>query len=270
MAAATLPATASAALQCGNDAAGFARLGRGVQERGGHLRAASAHPCSTRLSPGVTYSQRDHPRRPRPEKLQALASTTSCRKRGGQPPSSPAARKHEGAATRPLFDADRAPLRRAGRPHHRHLGHGNRVRQASWASSTRFPPSRRSPTTAAAPPISPTSSMRPFNLVRPRRPEHRTARGAAHGEIGQTQFLPAERAVRYGADGDGDGHIDMVRSQVPTHSPRPPTSCAATAGAPVCWLPAGPGRTSARSRAGTPPAVYQQAIAYMGAQIDGQ
>ena len=39
-----------------------------------------------------------------------------------------------------------------------------------------------------------------------------TAKGAAHGEIGQTQFLPLN-VIRYGADGDGDGHIDMVRSR---------------------------------------------------------
>jgi len=36
--------------------------------------------------------------------------------------------------------------------------------------------------------------------------------GAAHGEIGQTQFLP-ENVLKYGADGDGDGRVDMVRSK---------------------------------------------------------
>ncbi|WP_375692117.1 lytic transglycosylase domain-containing protein [Pseudooceanicola sp. LIPI14-2-Ac024] len=32
--------------------------------------------------------------------------------------------------------------------------------------------------------------------------------GAAHGEIGHTQFLPAN-AVRYGQDGNGDGRVDL-------------------------------------------------------------
>ncbi|MBD0414035.1 lytic murein transglycosylase [Tianweitania sp. Rool2] len=35
--------------------------------------------------------------------------------------------------------------------------------------------------------------------------------GAAHGEIGQTQFLPVN-VLRYGVDGDGNGRIDMVKS----------------------------------------------------------
>ncbi len=33
-----------------------------------------------------------------------------------------------------------------------------------------------------------------------------------HGEIGQTQFLPLN-VLKYGADGDGNGRIDMVRSK---------------------------------------------------------
>src|SRR3546814_13576314 len=36
-----------------------------------------------------------------------------------------------------------------------------------------------------------------------------SAKGAAHGEIGQTQFLPAN-VIRYGVDGDGDGHVDQI------------------------------------------------------------
>src|SRR5690606_24539684 len=36
--------------------------------------------------------------------------------------------------------------------------------------------------------------------------------GAAHGEIGQTQFLP-ENVVKYGVDGDGDGKVDLIRSR---------------------------------------------------------
>lgn len=37
------------------------------------------------------------------------------------------------------------------------------------------------------------------------------ATGAMHGEIGQTQFLPLN-ALRYGADGSGDGKIDLIGS----------------------------------------------------------
>ncbi|MGL4488034.1 MAG: lytic murein transglycosylase [Rhizobiaceae bacterium] len=36
--------------------------------------------------------------------------------------------------------------------------------------------------------------------------------GAMHGEIGQTQFLP-KNVLLYGADGDGDGRINMVSSK---------------------------------------------------------
>ena len=32
--------------------------------------------------------------------------------------------------------------------------------------------------------------------------------GAAHGELGHTQFLPGN-ALRYGQDGDGDGRVDL-------------------------------------------------------------
>ena len=38
------------------------------------------------------------------------------------------------------------------------------------------------------------------------------AKGAAHGEIGQTQFLP-KNVLKYGVDGDGNGRIDMVGSK---------------------------------------------------------
>src|SRR5690606_8016821 len=36
--------------------------------------------------------------------------------------------------------------------------------------------------------------------------------GAAHGEVGQTQFLP-ENVIKFGVDGDGDGRIDLIRSK---------------------------------------------------------
>lgn len=93
-----------------------------------------------------------------------------------------------------------------------------------------------------------------------------TAKGAAHGEIGQTQFLPLN-VIRYGADGDGDGHIDMVRSRA--------DALASTAN----FLKGHGWRTGAGYQQGEPnfvaiqgwnaATVYQQAIAYMGAQIDG-
>ncbi|MGO8249326.1 lytic murein transglycosylase, partial [Rhizobium johnstonii] len=38
------------------------------------------------------------------------------------------------------------------------------------------------------------------------------AKGAVHGEIGQTQFRP-RNVGRFGADGDGDGRVDMVGSR---------------------------------------------------------
>lgn len=36
--------------------------------------------------------------------------------------------------------------------------------------------------------------------------------GAAHGELGHTQFLPGN-ALRYGADGNGDGRVDFYNMQ---------------------------------------------------------
>ncbi|SIR21932.1 lytic murein transglycosylase [Rhizobium sp. RU35A] len=93
------------------------------------------------------------------------------------------------------------------------------------------------------------------------------ARGAAHGEIGQTQFLPLN-VIRYGADGDGDGHIDMVRSRA--------DALASTANFLVGhgWKP-GLGYQEGEPnfvaiQGWNAATVYQQAIAYMGAQIDGR
>lgn len=77
------------------------------------------------------------------------------------------------------------------------------------------------------------------------------AKGAAHGEIGQTQFLP-RNVVRFGADGDGDGRVDMVGSRA--------DALASTANflkghgwraAPAISLES---LISSPSRAGTPPA----------------
>ncbi len=95
----------------------------------------------------------------------------------------------------------------------------------------------------------------------------RLPRALPMGEIGQTQFLPLN-VIRYGADGDGDGHIDMVRSRA--------DALASTANFLVghgwqrgAGYPAGTAELQSYSglECGNP--IYQQAIAYIGAQIDG-
>ena len=93
------------------------------------------------------------------------------------------------------------------------------------------------------------------------------AKGAAHGEIGQTQFLP-KNVLLYGIDGDGNGHIDMVGSRA--------DALASTAN----FLRGHGWRAGAGYQPGQPnyaaiqgwnaARVYQQAIAIMGAQIDGE
>lgn len=93
------------------------------------------------------------------------------------------------------------------------------------------------------------------------------ARGAAHGEIGQTQFLPLN-VVKYGVDGDGNGHIDLVRSRA--------DALASTANflRGHGWQPGAgyqPGEPNFAALQGWNAAtVYQQAIAHIGQQIDGQ
>ena len=94
-----------------------------------------------------------------------------------------------------------------------------------------------------------------------------SARGAAHGEIGQTQFLP-RNVVRFGADGDGNGRIDLVGSRA--------DALASTAN----FLRGHGWRAGAGYQPGQPnfgalqgwnaAQVYQKAIAYIGAAIDGQ
>lgn len=90
--------------------------------------------------------------------------------------------------------------------------------------------------------------------------------GAAHGEVGQTQFLPVN-VLKYGADGDGNGKIDMVRSKA--------DALASTANflRGHGWQPGAgyqPGEPNFAALQGWNAAsVYQQAIAIIGAQIDG-
>jgi len=93
------------------------------------------------------------------------------------------------------------------------------------------------------------------------------ARGAAHGEIGQTQFLP-RNVVKYGVDGDGNGKIDLVHSRA--------DALASTAN----FLRGHGWRAGAGYQPGQPnfvalqgwnaASVYQQAIAHIGARIDGE
>lgn len=93
------------------------------------------------------------------------------------------------------------------------------------------------------------------------------AKGAAHGEIGQTQFLP-KNVLQYGVDGDGNGHVDMVGSRA--------DALASTANflRGHGWR-AGAGYQPGQANFGAiqgwnAAKVYQQAIAIMGAQIDGE
>ena len=93
-----------------------------------------------------------------------------------------------------------------------------------------------------------------------------TSRGAAHGEIGQTQFLPAN-VLKYGVDGDGNGRIDLVGSKA--------DALASTAN----FLRGHGWRAGAGYQPGEPnfaalqgwnaASVYQRAIAIIGAAIDG-
>lgn len=93
------------------------------------------------------------------------------------------------------------------------------------------------------------------------------ARGAAHGEIGQTQFLP-KNVLRFGVDGDGDGRIDLVRSRA--------DALASTANflRGHGWQPGGDyqqGDVNFAALEGWNAAtVYQQSIAIIGAKIDAR
>ncbi|RCS23609.1 murein transglycosylase [Phyllobacterium salinisoli] len=93
-----------------------------------------------------------------------------------------------------------------------------------------------------------------------------SAIGAAHGEIGQTQFLPAN-VLKFGVDGDGNGHIDMARSKA--------DALASTANflRGHGWQRGGgyqPGQVNFGALQGWNDAsVYQRAIAIIGKEIDG-
>jgi len=90
--------------------------------------------------------------------------------------------------------------------------------------------------------------------------------GAAHGEIGQTQFLP-KSVLNYGVDGDGNGRVDLIRSRA--------DALASTANFLRAhgWRPGSgyqPGQANFGAIQGWNAAgVYQQSIAIIGAEIDG-
>lgn len=90
-------------------------------------------------------------------------------------------------------------------------------------------------------------------------------RGAKHGELGHTQFLPGN-ALAYGVDGNGDGVVDLA-NQV--------DALASTANflRAKGWRPGQgyqPGEPNFEAiRAWNAASVYQQAIAIMAARIDG-
>ena len=93
-----------------------------------------------------------------------------------------------------------------------------------------------------------------------------SAKGAAHGEIGQTQFLPAN-VLKFGTDGDGNRRIDLVNSM--------PDAMASTAKflRAYGWKRGAgyqPGQANFKAlRAWNAAGVYQKAIAIIGKKIDG-
>ncbi len=93
-----------------------------------------------------------------------------------------------------------------------------------------------------------------------------SARGAMHGEVGQTQFLPRS-ILNYGVDGDGDGVVNL-------NSRADALASTANFLRGHGWTPGAgyqPGQPNFQAIQGWNAAgVYQQAIAIMGRQIDGQ
>lgn len=92
-----------------------------------------------------------------------------------------------------------------------------------------------------------------------------STKGAKHGELGHTQFLPGN-ALQYGVDGNGDGRIDFYNLT---------DAMASTANflRQKGWQPGQgyqPGEPNFRAiEAWNAAGVYQKAIAIMAARIDG-
>jgi lytic murein transglycosylase len=97
--------------------------------------------------------------------------------------------------------------------------------------------------------------------------ERSEMKGAGHGEIGQMQFLPVNY-MKFGADGDGNGKVDMIRSRA--------DALASTANylRGYGWQPGAgyqPGEPNFAAIEGWNKAqVYQKAIAAIGLAIDGE
>jgi membrane-bound lytic murein transglycosylase B len=92
-----------------------------------------------------------------------------------------------------------------------------------------------------------------------------STKGAAHGELGHTQFLPGN-AKRYGVDGNGDGRVDLYNQ---TDAMASTANFLRSKG----WRP-GQGYQEGQPnfaviKQWNAATVYQQAIAIMGARIDG-
>jgi membrane-bound lytic murein transglycosylase B len=92
-----------------------------------------------------------------------------------------------------------------------------------------------------------------------------STKGAAHGELGHTQFLPGN-AKRYGVDGNGDGRVDLYNL---TDAMASTSNFLRKKG----WRP-GQGYQEGQPnfqviKQWNAATVYQQAIAIMGARIDG-
>lgn len=90
-------------------------------------------------------------------------------------------------------------------------------------------------------------------------------RGAMHGEVGQTQFLP-KSILLYAVDGDGNGRVDL-------NSKADALASTANFLRGHGWQPGAgyqPGQTNFKAIQGWNAAgVYQQTIAIVGRQIDG-
>jgi lytic murein transglycosylase len=93
-----------------------------------------------------------------------------------------------------------------------------------------------------------------------------SARGAMHGEVGHTQFLPKSIKL-YGVDGDGNGRVNL-------NSKADALASTANFLRGHGWVRGAgyqPGQTNFRAIQGWNAAtVYQKAIAIMGKQIDGR
>lgn len=90
-----------------------------------------------------------------------------------------------------------------------------------------------------------------------------SSKGAAHGEYGHTQFLP-NNIVKFGVDGNGDGRVDLKNVNDALYST---ANFLRAYGMSANYQQGQRGYGAIRAWNAAP--VYQQAIAYLGQQIDG-